>query len=126
MLGEFSYNKFVLFKAKRKFVSSSTAAAFTLCIILVLQTYGLASNAEQYLNPEWIEPHAWAAEKDPLQRLCPQVTTCDKECDKRNLEIAFKKLVHNFFAPDKFKVCGRLYYYYMLFYLKTSSIISAG
>lgn len=84
--------------------------ATAIVLLVALSTYCVASNVEQYLNPEWIEPHAWAAEKDPLQQLCPQMpvaTTCDRECDKRNIEIAFKKLVHNFFARDKFTVCCR-------------------
>lgn len=80
-----------------------TVSAFVLvCCVLCTATDGL----DQYLNPEWIEPHAWGNEKDPLQQLCPQasVATCDKQCDKRNLEIAFKKFVHIIFGRDKFKV----------------------
>lgn len=74
-----------------------------------MKVYGVASSVDQYLQPDWIEPHAWASEKDPIQQLCPKATvinTCDKDCDKRNLEIAFKKLVNNFFSRDKFMVRG--------------------
>lgn len=76
--------------------------------MLASKTYCAASTVEQYLKPEWTEPHAWATENDPLQQLCPQaliVNTCDKDCDKRNIEIAFKKLIHNFFDRSKFMVC---------------------
>lgn len=65
-------------------------------------------SAHQYLNPEWVEPHAWAGEKDPLQKLCPQQIDC-KQSDKQyennlNALVAFKKLVYNLFDRNKFKV----------------------
>lgn len=95
---------------QKKIILVETGLAFfLLCAVIVSKAYGVASSVEQYLPAEWVEPHAWAAEKDPLQQLCPQtpaVAACDIECDKRDLEIAFRKLVHNFFDRSKFMVRG--------------------
>lgn len=107
MIGEFSLNRRRRSK-NTKFILFKTGTAFVLfCLMLASKTYGVASDVEQYLNPEWIEPHAWANEKDPLQKLCPQapIVNMNKDCDKRNIEIAFKKLIRNFFDRSKFMVC---------------------
>lgn len=68
------------------------------------KTAGVSSKYEQYLNPDWVEPHAWAAEKDPLQQLCPAVAECSTDYDKRNVEVALKKLVYSLFDRSKFVV----------------------
>lgn len=64
--------------------------------------------ANEFMNPEWVETHAWANQKNPLKQLCPQSVECNTlegQCLKNsNVEIAFKKLVRTLFDRNKFQV----------------------
>lgn len=79
-----------------------------LFIVSVLR-FGLCD--DKYLNPEWVDTHAWAGHKSRTNNEGQQHSN---ECrmvgneigDGADLEIAYRKLVTFFFDRDNFNVCG--------------------
>lgn len=56
----------------------------------------------EYLNPEWIDPHAWSNDQDPLSKLCPKSEPC-KTCEK-DAKTEYLRLVNTLFDPSQFRV----------------------
>ena len=55
----------------------------------------------EYLNPEWVDPHDWTVDKDPLDKLCPQAA---KPCES-SVKSEYLRLVNTLFKPNEFRVC---------------------
>lgn len=58
--------------------------------------------ANEYMNPEWIDPHAWSNDKNPLSHLCPNAVPC-QPCEQPAINEYFR-LVNTLFDPKKFRV----------------------
>lgn len=74
-------------------------------MVLVLFWIGatvVRSHKNEYLNPEWVDPHDWTKDKDPLQKLCPQSDLC-KPCEK-TFKSEYLRLVNSLFNPSEFRV----------------------
>lgn len=56
----------------------------------------------EYLNPEWVDPHDWSADKDSLRRLCSEAQPC-KPCEK-TAKNEYSRLVQSIFNPQLFRV----------------------
>lgn len=69
-----------------------------------------AAYASNYLNPDWVETHAWAKDKDPLKQLCPQISDCKSECLKNsNANTAYRRLVSTVFDRKYYQVSNFFY-----------------
>lgn len=53
----------------------------------------------EYLNPDWVDPHDWKSDQDPLQQLCPQT-----QPHEHSAKSEYLRLVNSFFNPDEFRV----------------------
>lgn len=56
----------------------------------------------EYLNPEWVDPHDWTIDRDPLDKLCPQTQAC-KPCEN-TAKSEYLRLVNSLFNPSEFRV----------------------
>lgn len=56
----------------------------------------------EYLNPDWVDPHDWKGDRDPLQQLCPQTQKCEP-CE-HTAKSEYLRLVNSFFDENKFRV----------------------
>lgn len=54
------------------------------------------------MDPNWVDPHAWSNDEDPLSQLCPKSEQC-KPCDNK-AKPEYLRLVNFFFDPDAFRV----------------------
>lgn len=73
---------------------------------LVILTSGfivVSCRDHKYLDPQWIDPHDWSSNKDPLHDLCPQNEAC-KPCEK-TARSEYLRLVKTVFDPNQFRVC---------------------
>lgn len=57
---------------------------------------------KEYLNPDWVDPHDWSVDKDPLDNLCPQTQAC-KPCEN-SAKPEYLRLVNSLFNPKEFRV----------------------
>lgn len=54
------------------------------------------------MDPDWVDPHAWSNDENPLSKLCPKSEPC-KQCEnKANPE--YLRLVNTLFDPDAYRV----------------------
>lgn len=65
------------------------------------------SNSKQYMNPEWVDPHDWSIDRDPLHKLCPQTEAC-KPCEN-TAKGEYLRLVNSLFDPKEFRVSKILF-----------------
>lgn len=63
--------------------------------------------ADQYMNPDWVDPHAWSKERDPLIQLCPESQPC-KPCES-NAQAPYLRLVNTIFDINKLHVSIHLF-----------------
>lgn len=56
----------------------------------------------EYLNPDWIDPHDWTGDRDPLQQLCPKTQNCEP-CE-HSAKSEYLRLVNSFFNLNEFRV----------------------
>lgn len=94
-----------------------------LCIVSVLR-FGLCD--DKYLNPEWVDTHAWAGHKPRTNNQAQQIDECrmvgNAIGDSADLETSYRKLVTFFFDRDNFKVCA----HFKLLVLWPTNVISYG
>lgn len=60
------------------------------------------------MDPNWVDPHAWSNDEDPLSQLCPKSEQC-KPCDNK-AKPEYLRLVNFLFDPDAFRVSLSLSY----------------
>lgn len=58
--------------------------------------------ANDYMNPEWVDPHAWSNEKNPLSQLCPNAVPC-QPCEQSATN-EYIRLVKVLFDRKEFRV----------------------
>lgn len=56
----------------------------------------------KYLDPDWVDPHDWSSNRDPLHELCPESDAC-KPCEK-TVRSEYLRLVKTIFDPSQFRV----------------------
>lgn len=76
------------------------------------------------MNPEWIDPHDWTVDKDPLKQLCPQTETC-KPCTN-TAKSEYLRLVNSLFNPNEFRVCKLFDAFFIGFTLKRFAFFFRG
>lgn len=77
---------------------------FSVCVVVWYFSFECA--ADDYMNPEWVDPHSWSTDKDPLAQLCPQSEPC-KPCEK-DARPEYLRLVNTLFNPNEFRVREKL------------------
>lgn len=65
-------------------------------------SFVLVKSHNQYMNPEWEDPHDWSADRDPLHKMCPQNSPC-KPCEN-TVKTEYMRLVNSLFDPNEFRV----------------------
>lgn len=99
---------------------------FFVQVFLVFSTIGfvvVSCRDHKYLDPQWIDPHDWSKNRDPLDELCPKTEAC-KPCEK-TARSEYLRLVNTIFDPSEFRVCKffslkqiQLQFDFLLNYLK--------
>lgn len=82
-------------------------------VFLVFLMAGLAvviAHNHKYLDPQWIDPHDWSRDRDPLDDLCPPRDTC-KPCEK-TAQSEYRRLVKTIFDPSQFRLDESTNYLY--------------
>lgn len=75
---------------------------FLFSVFVIISHFTWTCTANDYMNPEWIDPHAWSDDGDPLTKLCPKSEPC-KPCGK-DIKPEYLRLVNSLFNPDEFRV----------------------
>ncbi|XP_055304634.1 uncharacterized protein LOC129569618 [Sitodiplosis mosellana] len=73
----------------------------TVSLLLMTIATAVRCRNTEYLNPEWVDPHDWTVEKDPLNKLCPQTQT-GKPCEN-SAKSEYLRLVNSLFNPSEFR-----------------------
>lgn len=66
------------------------------------------------MNPEWVDPHDWTVQKDPLQKLCPKSEPC-KPCEI-TAKSEYLRLVNSLFNSNEFRVCIHCLTNFLMFF----------
>ncbi|XP_031636671.1 uncharacterized protein LOC116349398 [Contarinia nasturtii] len=70
-------------------------------VLFCISATVVRSRNNEYLNPEWVDPHDWTKDKDPLQKLCPHSELC-KPCEN-TVKSEYLRLVNSLFNPNEFR-----------------------
>lgn len=88
---------------RRSNLSLSLLVKISLSISVFFACIAISSCvANEYMDPEWIDPHAWSRDDNPLAQLCPQSQPC-KPCEQ-TAQAPYLRLVNSLFNPSEFRV----------------------
>lgn len=77
-------------------------SVFLQCIFYNIIWLAQPGSAENFLDPNWVDPHSWSVEPNELSKLCPKATPCEPCGSSSNAE--YFRLVQSLFNPNEFRV----------------------